>query len=189
MALQEEDSPGTEVPLKRDRSFSEQDLAQLQSQLGGGQAVPQEPEPLQPEPRPRSGTSWRSPAPHRPWSPVPRVAGGAPGSRTCHGLPVPPCRLRPRQLPPAAGPLGTAPGCPRRRGGEAGGRIRRCPQHQLQAPLAGECRQRGWPGLGTPELGTPCEHSHGHTAAQHEGTRWLGGSPWPLRSLYTGWGA
>ncbi|KFV99093.1 Protein spire 2, partial [Eurypyga helias] len=38
-----------EVPLKRDRSFSEQDLAQLQSQ-----AVLQEPEPLQPEPRPRS---------------------------------------------------------------------------------------------------------------------------------------
>ncbi|XP_061863368.1 protein spire homolog 2 isoform X2 [Colius striatus] len=53
---EEEDSPGTEVSLKRDRSFSEQDLAQLQSQLGGGQAVPQEPEPLQPEPRPRSGS-------------------------------------------------------------------------------------------------------------------------------------
>ncbi|NXS58826.1 SPIR2 protein, partial [Brachypteracias leptosomus] len=63
MTLQEEDSPGTEVPLKRDRSFSEQDLAQLQSQLGGDQAVPQEPEPLQPEPRPRSGTHRRSPAP------------------------------------------------------------------------------------------------------------------------------
>ncbi|NWS62452.1 SPIR2 protein, partial [Chunga burmeisteri] len=59
MALQEEDSPGTEVPLKRDRSFSEQDLVQLQSQLGGGQAAPQEPEPLQPEPRPRSGTCQR----------------------------------------------------------------------------------------------------------------------------------
>ncbi|NXB01223.1 SPIR2 protein, partial [Cnemophilus loriae] len=56
MALQEEDSPATEVPLKRDRSFSEQDLAQLQSQLGGDQAVPQDPEPLQPEPRPRSGS-------------------------------------------------------------------------------------------------------------------------------------
>ncbi|KAK2530183.1 Spire2 [Columba guinea] len=52
----EEDSPGAEVPLKRDRSFSEQDLAQLQSQLGGGQAAPPEPEPLQPEPRPRSGS-------------------------------------------------------------------------------------------------------------------------------------
>ncbi|NWI60772.1 SPIR2 protein, partial [Calyptomena viridis] len=46
-----------EVPLKRDRSFSEQDLAQLQSQLGGDQAVPRDPEPLQPEPRPRSGTT------------------------------------------------------------------------------------------------------------------------------------
>ncbi|XP_065704275.1 protein spire homolog 2 isoform X5 [Patagioenas fasciata] len=53
---EEEDSPGAEVPLKRDRSFSEQDLAQLQSQLGEGQAAPPEPEPLQPEPRPRSGS-------------------------------------------------------------------------------------------------------------------------------------
>ncbi|KFO77859.1 Protein spire 2, partial [Cuculus canorus] len=52
---EEEDSPSTEVPLKRDRSFSEHDLAQLQSQMGGGQAAPQEPESLQPEPRPRSG--------------------------------------------------------------------------------------------------------------------------------------
>ncbi|NXW73929.1 SPIR2 protein, partial [Hirundo rustica] len=42
------------VALKRDRSFSEQDLAQLQSQLGGDQAEPRDPEPLQPEPRPRS---------------------------------------------------------------------------------------------------------------------------------------
>ncbi|NXL48889.1 SPIR2 protein, partial [Podilymbus podiceps] len=72
VALQEEDSPGTEVPLKRDRSFSEQDLAQLQSQLGGGQTAPQEPEPLQPEPRPRSGTRWRSPAPRH----HPRPQGG-----------------------------------------------------------------------------------------------------------------
>uniref|UniRef100_A0A8C9UC47 Spire type actin nucleation factor 2 n=1 Tax=Serinus canaria TaxID=9135 RepID=A0A8C9UC47_SERCA len=54
---EDEDSPGTEVPLKRDRSFSEQDLAQLQSQLGGDQPVPRDPEPLQPEPRPRSGTA------------------------------------------------------------------------------------------------------------------------------------
>ncbi|NWV18271.1 SPIR2 protein, partial [Origma solitaria] len=57
MALQEEDSPATEVPLKRDRSFSEQDLAQLQNQLGGDQTAPRDPEPLQPEPRPRSGTA------------------------------------------------------------------------------------------------------------------------------------
>uniref|UniRef100_A0A8C3NWG7 Spire type actin nucleation factor 2 n=1 Tax=Cyanoderma ruficeps TaxID=181631 RepID=A0A8C3NWG7_9PASS len=54
---EDEDSPATEVPLKRDRSFSEQDLAQLQSQLGGDQAAPQDPEPLQPEPRPRSGSA------------------------------------------------------------------------------------------------------------------------------------
>ncbi|XP_027502840.1 protein spire homolog 2 isoform X1 [Corapipo altera] len=53
---EDEDSPGTEMPLKRDRSFSEQDLAQLQSQLGGDQAAPQDLEPLQPEPRPRSGS-------------------------------------------------------------------------------------------------------------------------------------
>ncbi|NWZ55839.1 SPIR2 protein, partial [Haliaeetus albicilla] len=73
----EEDSPGTEVPLKRDRSFSEQDLAQLQSQLGGSQAAPQDPEPLQPEPRPRSGTCRRSLAPCHPRS-VPA---------SCHPLP------------------------------------------------------------------------------------------------------
>ncbi|KAF1647099.1 hypothetical protein FQA23_0008900, partial [Aptenodytes patagonicus] len=95
VALQEEDSPGAEVPLKRDRSFSEQDLAQLQSQLGGGQAAPQEPEPLQPEPRPRSGTHRRSPARRHPRSPIPRaavpcpVAGVAPGSVA---LPRPPHR-------------------------------------------------------------------------------------------------
>ncbi|KFQ93334.1 Protein spire 2, partial [Nipponia nippon] len=65
-----------EVPLKRDRSFSEQDLAQLQSQLGGGQAVPQEPEPLQPEPRPRSGGAPGSGA---------LPAGSVPAS--CHPLP------------------------------------------------------------------------------------------------------
>ncbi|NXD73336.1 SPIR2 protein, partial [Eolophus roseicapillus] len=66
MALQEEDSPGTEVPLKRDRSFSEHDLAQLQSQMGVGQAAPQEPEPLQPEPRPRSGIHQGCSSPHQP---------------------------------------------------------------------------------------------------------------------------
>ncbi|NXW94596.1 SPIR2 protein, partial [Alopecoenas beccarii] len=61
---------GRRVPLKRDRSFSEQDLAQLQSQLGGGQAAPPESEPLQPEPRPRSGTA-RVPSPAPPPSPCP----------------------------------------------------------------------------------------------------------------------
>ncbi|NXE42083.1 SPIR2 protein, partial [Ptilorrhoa leucosticta] len=88
MASQEEDSPATEVPLKRDRSFSEQDLAQLQSQLGGDQAAPRDPEPLQPEPRPRSGTA------RRPHVPVPRgsvpclSAVVAPGDMS---LPWPPC--------------------------------------------------------------------------------------------------
>ncbi|NWH73022.1 SPIR2 protein, partial [Piaya cayana] len=60
---EEEDSPSTEAPLKRDRSFSEHDLAQLQSQMGSVQAAPQEPELLQPEPRPRSGTCQLSLAP------------------------------------------------------------------------------------------------------------------------------
>ncbi|XP_009271369.1 PREDICTED: protein spire homolog 2 [Aptenodytes forsteri] len=53
---EEEDSPGAWGPRKGGRSFSEQDLAQLQSQLGGGQAAPQEPEALQPEAGPRSGS-------------------------------------------------------------------------------------------------------------------------------------
>ncbi|NXD38988.1 SPIR2 protein, partial [Copsychus sechellarum] len=74
---------GARVPLKRDRSFSEQDLAQLQSQLGGDQAVPRDPEPLQPEPRPRSGTA------RGPHVPVPTSlslpAGSVPAS--CHPLP------------------------------------------------------------------------------------------------------
>ncbi|NWI67547.1 SPIR2 protein, partial [Todus mexicanus] len=74
---EEEDSPGTEVPLKRDRSFSEQDLAQLQSQLGGGQPVPQEPEPLQPELRPRSGSVPASCHPLPDTSAPPRAALGA----------------------------------------------------------------------------------------------------------------
>ncbi|NWY62659.1 SPIR2 protein, partial [Chionis minor] len=65
---------GERVPLKRDRSFSEQDLAQLQSQMGGGQAAPQELETLQPELRPRSGTCQRSPTLCHPCAPVPRVA-------------------------------------------------------------------------------------------------------------------
>ncbi|NXX82177.1 SPIR2 protein, partial [Urocolius indicus] len=77
----EEDSPSTEVSLKRDRSFSEQDLAQLQSQMGGSQAVPQEPEPLQPEPRPRSGTHHSSPAPHHPGWLCHALLQGGPGQR------------------------------------------------------------------------------------------------------------
>ncbi|NWY35094.1 SPIR2 protein, partial [Pheucticus melanocephalus] len=75
---------GAGVPLKRDRSFSEQDLAQLQSQLGGDQAVPRDPEPLQPEPRPRSGTAG---GPHVPVSraSLSLPAGSVPAS--CHPLP------------------------------------------------------------------------------------------------------
>ncbi|NWV34175.1 SPIR2 protein, partial [Grantiella picta] len=84
LALQEEDSPATEVPLKRDRSFSEQDLAQLQNQLGGDQAAPQDPEPLQPEPRPRSGTA-RGPHEHvLAMASLSLPAGSVPAS--CHPL-------------------------------------------------------------------------------------------------------
>ncbi|NXM64361.1 SPIR2 protein, partial [Illadopsis cleaveri] len=68
-----------EVPLKRDRSFSEQDLAQLQSQLGGDQAAPQDPEPLQPELRPRSEQHVLATASLSP------PAGSVPAS--CHPLP------------------------------------------------------------------------------------------------------
>ncbi|GAB0195384.1 protein spire 2 [Grus japonensis] len=94
--MNEEDSPGAEVPLKRDRSFSEQDLAQLQSQLGGSQAVPPEPEPLQPEPRPRSGSVPASCHPLLDGSAPPRAAlsaveerpedgsGAAPGTSSKH---------------------------------------------------------------------------------------------------------
>ncbi|XP_030083310.2 protein spire homolog 2 isoform X2 [Serinus canaria] len=74
---EDEDSPGTEVPLKRDRSFSEQDLAQLQSQLGGDQPVPRDPEPLQPEPRPRSGSVPASCHPLPVGPALPRAALGA----------------------------------------------------------------------------------------------------------------
>ncbi|NWR86425.1 SPIR2 protein, partial [Furnarius figulus] len=78
-----------EVPLKRDRSFSEQDLAQLQSQLGGDQAAPRDPEPLQPEPRPRSGTTM-SPSPGG--CAVPCSRGSVPAS--CHRLPDGPAQPR-----------------------------------------------------------------------------------------------
>ncbi|KAM6118176.1 LOW QUALITY PROTEIN: protein spire homolog 2 [Pterocles gutturalis] len=74
---EEEDSPGTEVSLKRDRSFSEQDLVQLQSQLGGGQAAPPEPQPLPPEPRPRSGSVPASCRPRPDGSATPCAALGA----------------------------------------------------------------------------------------------------------------
>ncbi|NXV33774.1 SPIR2 protein, partial [Rissa tridactyla] len=74
----EEDSPIAEVALKRDRSFSEHDLAQLQSQLAGGQPAPQELEPLQPEPRPRS--AWPCHI-----LPVPPPPGSVPAS--CHPRP------------------------------------------------------------------------------------------------------
>ncbi|NXD30609.1 SPIR2 protein, partial [Spelaeornis formosus] len=78
------DPGGTEVALKRDRSFSEQDLAQLQSQLAGDQAVPLDPEPLQPEPRPRSGTA-RGPHHVLAAASLSLPAGSVPAS--CHPLP------------------------------------------------------------------------------------------------------
>ncbi|NXX13624.1 SPIR2 protein, partial [Podargus strigoides] len=113
---EEEDSPGTEVSLKRDRSFSEQDLAQLQSQLGGGQAAPQDQEPLQPEPRPRSGTRWRSPAPHHPCPPVPRVAVPCPVAGVALGsvaLPWLPLSLPADSVPASCHPLPDSSAPPR----------------------------------------------------------------------------
>ncbi|NXL83250.1 SPIR2 protein, partial [Alectura lathami] len=62
---EEEDSPGTEpgsgLPMKRDRSFSEQDLAQFQSELGSGHTAPEVLGPLEPEPRPRSVCPYSAP--------------------------------------------------------------------------------------------------------------------------------
>ncbi|XP_012971162.1 protein spire homolog 2 isoform X1 [Mesocricetus auratus] len=59
---EEEESPCGEVTLKRDRSFSEHDLAQLRSEMvsSGLQSVTQPPEGMEP-PRARAGSmhSWR----------------------------------------------------------------------------------------------------------------------------------
>ncbi|XP_067158437.1 protein spire homolog 2 isoform X2 [Apteryx mantelli] len=80
---EEEDSPGAEpgsaLPLKRDRSFSEQDLAQFQSELSDSQDAPQEPGPLEPEPRPRSGSVPAS------YHPVPYGAAPLPSPRGALG--------------------------------------------------------------------------------------------------------
>ncbi|XP_074825026.1 protein spire homolog 2 isoform X2 [Natator depressus] len=48
--------PGVGLPLKRDRSFSEQDLAQFQSERGTSQPDSGYLEPQESEPRPRSGS-------------------------------------------------------------------------------------------------------------------------------------
>ncbi|XP_068549954.1 protein spire homolog 2 isoform X1 [Anas acuta] len=81
---EEEDSPGTEpglgLPMKRDRSFSEQDLAQFQSELSSSQAAPEVLGPLEPEPRPRSGTC-------APWPP--QKPSREPGSPSrCSSVPA-----------------------------------------------------------------------------------------------------
>ncbi|KAM5263673.1 protein spire homolog 2 [Ctenodactylus gundi] len=58
---EEEESPHGEVTLKRDRSFSEHDLAQLRTEVASGlQPVTQPPEEVEP-PRPRAGSmhTWR----------------------------------------------------------------------------------------------------------------------------------
>ncbi|XP_025895391.1 protein spire homolog 2 [Nothoprocta perdicaria] len=77
---EEEDSPCSEpssaLPLKRDRSFSERDLAQLQSELGGQEAAPA---PVEPEPRPRSGSVPAS------YHPVPYGAAPPPPPRAALG--------------------------------------------------------------------------------------------------------
>lgn len=61
LCFQEEESPCGEVALKRDRSFSEHDLAQLRSEMGSGlQSATQPPGGTEP-PRVRAGSmhSWR----------------------------------------------------------------------------------------------------------------------------------
>lgn len=77
MCPQEEESPCGEGTLKRDRSFSEHDLAQLRSEVTSGlQQAPQPPGGLELS-RPRAGSmqSWRpSPLepgtwPLPPWTP------------------------------------------------------------------------------------------------------------------------
>ncbi|XP_044284034.1 protein spire homolog 2 [Varanus komodoensis] len=91
-ASEEEDSPvseavpGPPMPLKRDRSFSEQDLAQFQSESGSGQPGPEHLGPSGSEPRPRSGTAGAA------WTSV-ESPGSVPASyhqAPCSGSPCPP---------------------------------------------------------------------------------------------------
>ncbi|NXP40039.1 SPIR2 protein, partial [Leiothrix lutea] len=100
----------TEVPLKRDRSFSEQDLAQLQSQLGSDQAASQDPEPLQPEPRPRSGTAKGAPCP------CPQGVCAMPfssGGTRQHALATASLSLPAGSVPASCHPLPDGPALPR----------------------------------------------------------------------------
>lgn len=93
-ALQEEDSPSTEsvsgLPMKRDRSFSEQDLAQFQSELGGGHTAPKVLESLDPEPRPRSGTPVLPQAQSCIGIPIPQTLS-VPALSTAHPMSYTPC--------------------------------------------------------------------------------------------------
>lgn len=75
---QEEESPCGEVTLKRDRSFSEHDLAQLRSEVASGlQSATQPPGGTEP-PRPRAGSA-------RVWRPGARDQG-----KCCFSPPYPP---------------------------------------------------------------------------------------------------
>ncbi|PNJ12369.1 SPIRE2 isoform 3 [Pongo abelii] len=70
---EEEESPCGEVTLKRDRSFSEHDLAQLRSEVASGlQSATQPPGGTEP-PRPRAGSAHA-------WRPSPRDQGTCPAS-------------------------------------------------------------------------------------------------------------
>ncbi|NXT06479.1 SPIR2 protein, partial [Prunella fulvescens] len=100
---------GAGAPLKRDRSFSEHDLAQLQSQLGGDQAVPRDPEPLQPEPRPRSGTA-RGPTSLSPGVCAMPVSGDGTGQ---HVLVMAFLSLPAGSVPASCHPLPDGPALPR----------------------------------------------------------------------------
>lgn len=60
MCFQEEESPCGEVTLKRDRSFSEHDLAQLRSEMVSGlQSVTPPPGGIEPRARAGSMHSWK----------------------------------------------------------------------------------------------------------------------------------
>lgn len=164
MASQEEDSPATEVPLKRDRSFSEQDLAQLQSQLGGEQAAPRDPEPLQPEPRPRSGTTRGLHVPVPRGSVLCLSAVVAPGNMS---LPWPPCPSLQVLSPPAATHCQMAQHCP----GLPSAPWRRGQRMDPVLPPPAAPSTSGWWVLGTPAGNTgagdtrrACPWVHGRLA-------------------------
>ncbi|XP_007937369.1 protein spire homolog 2 [Orycteropus afer afer] len=81
---EEEESPCGETTLKRDRSFSEQDLAQLRSEMASGLPASETSSGTKPSARPRAGSmhTWRPSAPDRGSFPVSVQARPAPAPAT-----------------------------------------------------------------------------------------------------------